>query len=216
MDKNVLVLWSGGYDSTFLIQHLLESDSKTSVWAAHTVILNNVDKSEMEMRAIKVMDDKFRARYNSPEKERFTFWSPPFNHFDIRGGSKLALGQAPIWLMSALYYLTGHFHEIALGYVMNDCALSYTDDYLKIWESYRGLIKQDELFPRLTFPLAKWPKWMIHEQLWPEFYHECVYCEHPTKIEGTDLFSVCNCCSPCESNAKARSIAFRTTEDYQI
>jgi PP-loop superfamily ATP-utilizing enzyme len=51
-NKTTYVLWSGGLDSTYLIQYLLEKNPKQVVRAGYIELVNNVYKTKMETAAI--------------------------------------------------------------------------------------------------------------------------------------------------------------------
>jgi hypothetical protein len=86
-----------------------------------------------------------------------------------------------------------------MGYVMNDDAISYIDDIKRVYNSYKSL--SDSLVP-IKFPLKKFKKEMIIDEL-PEKYSELtITCEEP-RIKGNGNaeildYDACGYCPACK------------------
>lgn len=182
-NETIGVLWSGGLDSTYLIYWLLEHGY--TVKAYYSEILNNVAKSKMEINAIDKMTPIFRAMYQN----RFDYYGV-VQQTQINGRtSNVVFQQMPIWLLSALY-MDDEVKRVAIGYVMNDDAISYLDDIQKAWKALSFLLRKT---PTLWFPLTKMHKEDICAWLPMEFKQHVVSCEYPR----TD-FSPCGTCHTCQ------------------
>ncbi len=129
MPTNILVLWSGGLDSTYLIQHLLDTTPDARVRAIYVQITNNEDKVKTELAAIKKMVPVFKEKYG----ERFIYdgkvCSIEIND-NVYSPDKSPLGfsQIPCWIAGVIYGLKHDTTHVALGYVMNDDAISYLEE----------------------------------------------------------------------------------------
>jgi 7-cyano-7-deazaguanine synthase in queuosine biosynthesis len=187
MRKRVLIPWSGGMDSTYLIQ--LYSELGYDVYAGYIEVTNNLHKPAMEKRAIKKLRplmDKYRFCYNGVMSTITV----------DRADGELGLGQPLLWL-TPLAYQTRHYDEVAIGYVSGDCAVSYIDDMRAVWKAYSGFSQSTEFFPEITFPLIKLTKQEIWNKMDPEIRELCVYCEDPSDDEELG-FVICGECTPCK------------------
>jgi 7-cyano-7-deazaguanine synthase in queuosine biosynthesis len=172
------VLWSGGLDSTYLIYKLL--CEKHHVEAFYVDLKNNAAKAKRELAAIKKLAklfSKYDFKYSGVLSE--------FRLKHIEKDNPVGFYQSPVWLLSA-YYLKG---PVSIGYVMNDDAISYIDDYKKIIKSLNA-IRFSPL--EIDFPLTKTSKRDILAALPKEFLGCITYCES----EG--IQDKCGKCGPCK------------------
>lgn len=185
--KKILVSFSGGLDSTYLVYDNLKKGYHVN--GLYSTIENNPNKVLVETTQICKMSKLFKKEFD--------------HHFDLRYGvtiqinkhNHLTLNQTPVWLISLLYAYDGE-DEIHVGAVMNDDMLSHLDDIQKIWNSYRWLSPK---LPPLKFPLRKIHKRDIVRNL-PEQYRELVtYCESPRIIEKEPdlVYGKCGYCHAC-------------------
>ena len=93
--KKVFVFWSGGLDSTYLVQWLLEQNYH--VITGYIEICNNDIKTKMELAAINKMYDIFNDKYPNKLKNLGVL-----QKIDLRSFSDFyALPQAMIWMSEA-------------------------------------------------------------------------------------------------------------------
>jgi len=191
--KNILVSFSGGLDSTYLVHQNLKEGCK--VTGLYTTIKNNEDKVKVEKCQIDKLTELFKEDFPDQFNLRYGI------DIEVYGSPDLYLKQIMIWIMSALYQEPG-FDEVHIGAVMNDDLVSYVEEIKKTWETFEFL-KEDGL-PKLRFPLIKLPKYEIVKLL-PERYKKLVvYCESPRIIkpiigESEEVvFINCGFCNPCE------------------
>ena len=117
--KHVLVAWSGGLDSTYMIQQYLERGYEVN-YVTSKIANSSPAQTKREQQAMSKMlkgyfSDKPVRRVGEVE---MTFGGGvAFRH--------IYLCQPGMWLLSLLNYIEPHHTEVAVGYVMNDDALSF-------------------------------------------------------------------------------------------
>lgn len=189
MIKSVLIPWSGGMDSTYLIQWYLEQDY--DVYAGYINVKNNGLKSKIEKQTIDKIVPIIQNKF-----PRFSYLGTLFEIDIIHNDSFLGLTQPLLWL-TTLAFNTHYYSEIAIGYVMNDCAISFLDDISKVWSAYKGFAYYPDRWPELKFPLIKKQKYVIWNSMDEEIRKLCVWCENPKDDEETG-FVICDECGPCK------------------
>lgn len=194
MPKKVFVLWSGGLDSTYTIMHYLKLGY--CVEAGYIHVLNNETKSEMELDAISKLSNILSTEYSSPTMTSSCFeYVGKICSVEVhRAVSNVVLKQVPLWMLGMTYSVRSDVDIIAIGYIANDCALSYIDDIKRMYRSYMGLFEEKR--PRLEFPLIKVQKSEILSGLPKNLSSLCVRCERPIKRDG--VFIPCHMCTPCK------------------
>jgi len=176
---NTLVAWSGGLDSTALIDYLLKKGDRVS--SIYIEVPGNGDKCKREQRAIDRMTSYF-SRYSFEHLGTTTI--SPYS------GSVLAMKQPLLWLTGLVYALNSQHDSVAIGYVMGDCAISYLPDIRSIWDSFSAL--SDRQLPPLTFPLIKKDKTDLWKDIPDEVKPHITWCESHAAI-----IAPCGECHPC-------------------
>lgn len=192
--KKIAVLFSGGLDSTYLVyKNLMKGNI---VVPAYMEILNNHNKSAAEKQQIeklwKVFDNQFPGMIKNIRY--------PISARADNSKSNLVFVQIPIFLIGSLYCMGKDIHEMQIGYIMNDDAVSYIDDFTRAWEGLKGLAGDEEL-PPLTFPLMKYNKTQIADLL-PIRYKELTFsCENPKTVDVKNKekvkYKACGKCAAC-------------------
>ena len=180
---NYLVAWSGGLDSTGLIYDLLSKGHYVST--VYVKIKNNKQQSKKELKAISKMRSYF---------SQYSFEFRGYQEIQISAIAKpgLHLNQVPILLLGLLYSLNSEFDsKVALGYIMNDDAISYLPEIKRVWKSYSHLLSQST--PPLEFPLIKTKKSEIYQQLPTSLKESITWCES----EDQKLSEPCGKCPSC-------------------
>lgn len=186
MSKKVLITWSGGLDSTYLVyKNLKEGNMVIPVYLS---IENNGSKVESEKKSIEKMYEVFKEMkldgHLEPLRDDFTM--------GVNNASNLKFAQIPIWICGILYSSWDHIDEIQMGYVMNDDAVSYVGDIKKIFRSYKDIIHDEYSKIKLTFPLLKMGKKQIWNEMPDVLRQKTVFCECP--YEDKD----CGECETCK------------------
>lgn len=186
-NKSIFILWSGGLDSTYLLEQTLLYGNYKEVHVGYIQIDNNIEKTKMELAAIKNMLPYFN------KFESFKYMGIIAN-VGVNIGYSPSLKQVPIWLFG-IYQIAKQYDEIAIAYVLNDCAISYLNDIKNAYKSHKFLY-QDVLYhkikvAKLIFPLIKTDKQTEYNDLNKDLRDLIVWCEDPIKKKP------CNKCSPC-------------------
>lgn len=182
--NRVYLLWSGGLDSTFMIQHILEN-TDSIVHAGYVEVANNKVKMQHEQKAINKMVPVFKRMFG----ERFQYDGTVLK-YSLYKRNESVLIQLAAW-MGALMMTTNHdFDQVAIGYVMGDCAISYLSEMERLFDVYRDICNGH--FPSVWFPLSKWHKDQIARTLDPRLKKRVFWCESPKKGKP------CKECEPCK------------------
>jgi 7-cyano-7-deazaguanine synthase in queuosine biosynthesis len=182
----ISVLWSGGLDSTYLIQYLLEQNLKNIVWAYYVEIENNTEKVVMELNAIKQPEMILKKKYAN----RFQYCGVSCRFFINNISDNLVFYQMPLWIAAVICTTSNKVKEIAVGYVMNDDAISYLLEFKKIVKAFNSI--SYEPYPKISFPLSKINKNTILDKIDPELKKHVVWCERPRGLNS------CGKCYSCE------------------
>ncbi len=204
--KKVAILWSGGLDSTFLVYDNLRRGNEVTVF--YNRLNNNQEKTDLEIKSIvknsKLFSEDFTNSFHSNIGEPFQDF-----HYLIADrviDSYFAFKQAPLWLLSAAYIGASHraFKEVQIAYVMSDQAISYIEEFKRIYNSYK-LLCDDLPYAELLFPLIKTQKKSIVQDLPLKYLKNIWFCEEPLKVpeslqeEFLDKeYIPCSNCDPCK------------------
>jgi len=185
-NKKVVVLFSGGLDSTYLVWDNLKKGNV--VIPVYFTITNNGDKPQLERNRIKLLYKKFHETYGDLIKEPENVMGVEITNL----GSGLHFHQVPVWILGLQFCQISYLNEIQIGYIMNDDVISYINDIKKIYNSYKGIL--DKQIP-LKFPLLKIKKELIFKELPKKYRDLTVTCENP-KIIGNENATILNY-EPC-------------------
>lgn len=205
--KNVMVLYSGGLDSTYLIwKNIMDGNN---VYPIYVEIKNNHIKTFVENKQsaeiLEILNDMAVAR---GLKRMFLETTVSINVYSSVSDD-LHLLQLPIWLTGIMYSgKLSHVDEIQIGYVMNDDAISYLDDIKNLYESYKPFVYSH---PKLVFPLTKEKKTSMHHDLPESIKKLIISCEMPILFGKNDkeiheiteptkilTYKTCGECVPCK------------------
>lgn len=192
--KKVLIPFSGGLDSTYLVwKNLKEGNDVTIVYFE---IENNAEKVKLEKihraKIITLFQKEFgHGSLHIPHLEYKILASGIINNY--------SLIQVPIWMLGAFMGSNHTYDEIQMGYVMNDDALSYLDEIRTLFNAYQPF--SNDPLPKITFPIIRKHKTEMLREL-PEIYLKYVYsCENPniTKDNKEEIeYHYCGQCVPCQ------------------
>lgn len=190
--KKSYVLWSGGLDSTYLIQKLLSENPNQIVIAGYVEIMNNEAKTKTELAAVEKMSDVLKVLYPN----RFQFRGTVYKCEVKQTSNWMPLLQMPIWISAVMSTTPHDVQDICIGYVMNDCAISYLNELQALMKTYATKLCQPN-FPKIKFPLSKINKEEIHNNILGELKQFVVWCEMPNK-ESDGTFKPCGRCVSCQ------------------
>jgi 7-cyano-7-deazaguanine synthase in queuosine biosynthesis len=200
--KNILVLASGGFDSTYLIMKNLKEGNHVIPLYIKSMVDTYQRKYEIE--ALKAIISEFRKIYpNQCEYIRYesNMWCGGYSGFPLQ--------QPIVWMMGAAAFINKNntppeIDEIQLGYVMEDHALSWLNEIKNLFKAIMGMSmiphhlingKKYKL-PKITFPMIKLSKYDVYGSVQnncPSIFKLCVTCETPME-DGT----ACGHCHSCE------------------
>lgn len=199
--KSVIVLFSGGLDSTYLVWKNLKDGN--TVYPVYFEISNNEVKTKLEKNRIELIHKKLKKEFDADK--------PHYNsqlkeiHYPLTIGvsayeESLYFKQVPIWILGILFCQGLKAEEIQIGYVGNDDAISYLAEIQKVYKSYQVI---SEPLKPLIFPLSKVRKYDMAMEL-PYKYRELIFsCENATIIGSEDAeiieYRPCCKCVPCKT-----------------
>lgn len=176
--KKIAVMFTGGLDSTYLLyKNLRDGHIVTPIYIT---IENNVDKTEKE----KVVRDAILTSLKDDFK--FTNLDTLTELMSVRVSGRTDcydLPQMPVWAFATSWLDGKSFDEIHIGYVMNDCAVSYVEDIKRVYKSFE-LLQNRKLTDHKTilkFPLAKTSKYEIMESMPDGLASKVWACETPNR-----------------------------------
>lgn len=180
--RRVLLLWSGGLDSTALMLRYLQAG--WAVDALPVVFKNSYAKNEREQTARDGMFKEYFSKYD------VTVLSSPEVSFPEIGN--IPFTQLTVWVNAAIMSLRiGHHDEVAISYVMNDDAISFLADIQALWKAHKPFFAYAGVLPPLKFPLSKARKQDLYSEMPPTIFQHVTWCE---SAFGADF---CGLCGPC-------------------
>jgi len=167
--KKVAISFSGGMDSVSLAIDNLEKGNNVELLRFE--ISNNWAKSILERKACTDIVKELEKKY--PNKHISLTHCGNVELLNV----SLTLPQAVIWafmLGSSSFYSVD---EVQVGYILNDCAVSYMDEIKKLYSSFQAF--KDQKLPPLKFPYIKKHKSEIYRNLPYDIRKMTVTCEQP-------------------------------------
>ena len=178
-----LVPWSGGLDSTALIDFLLSE--------GHTVdaLYTNINNNKQDTRQLIAVRKMHKQYFNGKNLRLIETGGIKTNGFKgINSHTPVGLTQVVYHIFNIINNISDHDY-VALGYVMNDDAISYLEEIKVIYNSYNGICWGK--MPELIFPLAKMKKRDLYSKLPEVLRKNITWCESEVKNK-------CGTCPSCE------------------
>jgi len=186
--KRVLISFSGGLDSTYLVYDNLKNGN--IVTGVYTTIENNVNKTRVELNQIKKLEKLFLEEFPN------NFNLEIGMKINAQSGNDVTMKQISIWIISLLYSRSSTYDEVQIGAVMNDDMISFLDDIKNLWDAFSFVVPKKT---PLIFPLMKKSKCEISNLLPQKYKDLVVFCEDPKIINDIPLlFENCNNCHSCK------------------
>jgi 7-cyano-7-deazaguanine synthase in queuosine biosynthesis len=226
MQKNILQSLSGGYDSTWLlIKNLMKGDNVYPLYV-HAACVSPV-KQTIEATVVKNLVRKLRQRFRNLHE----LVEIEIRMDNIRGIISL---QPCLWLMGLFSEVKNQkndvcYDEVHIGYIMTDGAISLLKEVGNLWKCLFSFSFPEYDVPKLRFPLAKYKKEIIINNL-EYFDHDilesCWTCEDPRIIRekrldnGSGKIEVyiepCGECVPCEKIRNTFGASFDRVKKYKV
>ena len=184
MNKPILLLFSGGLDSTYLLyKHLKEGNQ---VYAVYNQIRNNDLQYKAELVAIKNIEKYFQKELKETKSEI----SYESNYELFNGNNSILFQQIPGHISTIINFIRKDIYEVQIGYTAHDDVIPYLDDIKKIYYSYQSLF--DHKLPPLRFPLKKLKKWQSYKELPDELKNYICFCPN-SKVKHNKIIPCGNC-----------------------
>lgn len=185
MTKRPLILFSGGYDSTYLLQETLkEGDCDILSVKCGQSQLKNIQEELARKEILSVIEQcDFRGRVRG------------IYDFEVPLLKDASFSQAAPWMVGALWELDTKFHnEVRIGYVLGDQISAFLEDLKIAWKHLLKFSKWGYEIP-LTFPLYSVSKKDVYTRLDPRLAKHVWFCEIPEVFDGK--VRRCGQCGPC-------------------
>lgn len=196
---NILVLASGGFDSTTLLHRAIVAGHKVTALYVNTTI----DDAQKKAERFALKNICHFLSHNNMKS--IDCW-PIEVDMPIFYADMVPLQQPQLWTYAAYLFSqlkeNNSFDEVQLGYIMEDHALSYLDEIKQLWTAFNAFqhsLKSNKI-PQITFPLIKWSKEMTIKYVvdnLPEIAHHITFCETPTES------GPCKRCHSCKKTYEA-------------
>jgi 7-cyano-7-deazaguanine synthase in queuosine biosynthesis len=205
MKKIILQAISGGYDSTWLLIKNLKEGHELYPIYIHSSSVSKL-KQVIEINSVKNLIQKLQLRFDNLNN---------LSEIEIKlDAARDVISMQPIFWMLGLFNDVKNMHhfidydEVHIGYVMCDSTVSYQHEILNFWKSLFSFSFPDYKVPKLIFPLKKYQKAAIINNLEDfdcEILADCWFCENPkiikTKKMKNDNIEIyiesCGECNPC-------------------
>lgn len=176
-NKNVLILFSGGLDSTYLIWKNLKEGN--NIFPVYVELDNNINKSIVEKQEIKLLHEKFVNEFGFGRIQPIHF----VTKLGIYGSyqSPVNFPQPILWIFSLIFSINKYIDEIQIGYVINDDAISFINEIKNVYRSLKPFMDYQK---PIKFPLIKETKFKLIDELPKKYLSHVTSCENPnlTKI----------------------------------
>ena len=198
---NILIPFSGGIDSTYLIHKRLSEGHK--VTTCSFLIGNNENKNKVESIMRELSIKQFKKEFG---EDKITV-IPDLKLGTFSGNDILTLRQPLFWLFGIIFSIYKKVDSVEIAYICNDCAISYLDDLKSLYKAYEPFCEKN--LPELKFPLTKISKHAILSELPFEYKNNTTTCENPTILVDDDKVLEFKYCGHCDTCKKMK----RYTED---
>lgn len=190
--KNILVSFSGGLDSTYLVYKNLKEGNKVKL--CFSIIENNTNKTIVEKFCARKLYEEFLKEFPQQIQSSFDFNTKVLIN-DYVGGLKFK--QILIWLFSLIYHCEKETDKVHIGITLNDDINPYRKDIKRIWKSFKPFYNGK--LPKIKFPIYKKQKYEIEEDLPTNYKKFITFCENPHIIYEDNLEVKFENCGECDS-----------------
>lgn len=196
-NKVPLVLFSGGVDSTYLLNTLLDISDVDVLYVKGP---QGIDKVNCELEA----------------REKIFKYFEKYKQFKIRNKFEIDLSAVPcasdfknaqplLWLFGAMTVCNGNIHcNVNIAYLMSDDICCKLDTIVKAWNNLCNVTKHE--FINIKFPCQYLRKHNVLESIPAKLFKLTWSCESPIQIRN-GKYKPCGECIPCITLA---------TEQYRL
>lgn len=195
VQKIPLVLFSGGLDSSFMLQHYLKTTDVDVLYVGGALGV----KMALEFIARKAIIKALNSKSQYKVRRLFYVDAHDITHGDVPDGR---YSQPIGWLSGALTVVDPAKHSVvAIGYLHGEGILSHTSELFAAWNALSSFTKWETV--PLSFPLANHTKQNILDLIDPELLKLAWVCERP-RVTKSDprtrlplKYEPCCVCSSC-------------------
>jgi len=205
MKKIILQTISGGYDSTYLLIKNLQEGHDVYPLYVHSSSVS-ILKQIIEINSVRNLIKKLQLRFNNLNN---------LSEVELKlDAVRDVISMQPIFWMLGLFNDVKNMHhfldydEVQIGYVLGDSAISYQHEIINFWKSLFSFSFPDYTVPKIVFPLTKYQKAEIINNLEDfdrEILADCWFCENPKIIKTKKMkdgnieiyLEPCIECNPC-------------------
>lgn len=218
--EKYIVVFSGGFDSTFLIHYLIntkdyEFDTLHLVSFQYDEIISD-NKNKREEEARQNIIKYFSKKYTDLTFNYHKIVLSGYLDFAHSYGSNTGLSQPILWA-AALYPLLLKGSKVFFGYNRDDDAVLQIDSVQKMLSAMSELQNMtDDIKVKFYFPLLRSKKENILVQLCnkhPEVFNYCTTCEG---TQEEDFCGVCHTCTNLERDLMLASIFDSDHKDFYL
>lgn len=206
MSKRPLIFFSGGLDSTALLQHRRIDVGNVDV------VYANGGQCPIKAYAEKQAREKIIAylHKHSPHRVIEQYEVEPIEQLGGIGNglmtAKSNLWVQPLaWFLAALYTVQTNVHSaVEVGVVLGDQAASTCKDLAQAWNLLGNAAIPGVGLPSLTYPISHWTKQSVIGSMTKELRELTWTCEAPLWDNNAPV--ACGTCRPCRTMALEMAI----------
>lgn len=199
MKKLPLVLFSGGVDSTFLVDQFLREGQSVDVLVIQIEVnaLKNEAETQARMKIYEYMKDHPAMIRNSDL----------FNISTVDSADNgIGFAQMMPWLYGAMQIVNPEKHSsVNIGYLFTDQAIISVDHLKKAWKHMWKACRPFQKVVPLKFPLLQYSKAHILQTIPTTLFALTWSCENPVVTGKTKkVYHRCNVCHACKTQDEAQ------------
>ena len=196
-EKNIIVVWSGGLDSTALLYGLAHRFPNKTITALS--IYSNAGSRNSD----KISREKLKERFDK-EGLNIKYVTVDFNVYTA--GMNGGLGQPVLWLTALASGVIGDNNALCFGYISSDCIWHYIEDFKGAFKNLNNIT--GNMDNELYFPLEWCSKYSIIEYMKQHnLFDLCNYCEDADIYNNGETCGKCKDCKEVEYyNLKQQTI----------
>lgn len=200
-DQSVGIFWSGGLDSTYIIEQCLQSSILPRLF--YVEIQNNDKKVLAERKAMKSCIEYWKRKYDVElQYTDLMSINVPTRGLELLNGFELLYVQMPIWQLATQFVTRCDI--ICFGYCENFEDISIVNSMFEGFSSNR---EKSHYNPILAFPILDVTKEQMVREMDIDLIHMTHSCEWP-KIkylnETEYTVEICGHCPACERRSSLK------------